>query len=124
MSYQNMEAWRYLSRRWGSWLNVNSLRRITSLAHSVADYFGTEREDYHSIDEVLFWFQEYWDMLVKCLDATTIYDKYGWEVNDLKNKETLKHKNLPATSPGGQIIMVLVPEIEETLMRYDRYYNS
>lgn len=71
----------------------------------MADYFGTEREDYHSIDEVVFWFQEYWNMLVECLDATTIYDKYGWEVNDLKNKETLKHKNLPATSPGRQIIM-------------------
>lgn len=124
MTYRNTEAWKYLEKRWGSWINVNSLRRLTSLAHAVSDYFVVEREDYNSVENVVSWFQEYWSMIVDCLNVTIIYDRNGWEVNDEKNKETLKHKPLPPTSPGGQIIMAIVPEIEEYIDRTERYENS
>lgn len=51
-------------------------------------------DDFQSFEQGVFWFQEFWLMVSKILDNTIIWDKYGWEIDDSKDKESLKHKIL------------------------------
>ncbi|KAK8860641.1 hypothetical protein M9Y10_012306 [Tritrichomonas musculus] len=86
MSYQNTEAWEYLSRRWGSWFNVDDFEKITSLVVCAAAYMDCDPDDFQSFEQGVFWFQEFWLMVRKILDNTIIWDKYGWEIEDSKDK--------------------------------------
>lgn len=62
-------------------------------------------------------------MVIKVLDNTTIYDKNGWEVDDSKNKESLRHANLPSQAPGEKIAIFAVYKLEDFKKSLIRYNN-
>lgn len=115
MSYKNTDAWRYISKRWGSWLKENGAVHISAICGVIAHYFECYCDEFQSIEEGIMWCQEVWPMILPLVETMVIYDPNGWEIDDSKDKESLKHENLPPSAPGGQITHQIIPELEEII---------
>lgn len=103
MSYLETEAWEYLERRWGSWINVDSL---TSLCTIVADFFDCNLVEFETVEQGVIWCQYFWPMVKPVFNNMTVYNRMGWEIDDSKEGRNLKYTPIPEDAKGGVIELI------------------